>query len=78
MSTSFHGKTNAYAASTQRKPTDEGPQDKMRTTQVAERRQQAGQRAAFAGATRVRSDADLLGFSDGVKQRQSSRVLLGE
>jgi hypothetical protein len=78
VSTSFHSKTNAYAASPQRKPTDEGLQDKMRTTQVAERKQQAGQRAAFAGGTRVRNDADLLGLSPGVARRQSSRVLLGE
>ena len=62
----------------QRKLTDEALQEKMRVTQVGERRQQAGAAASAAGATRVRSDADLLGFSGGPKKRQSSRVLLGE
>jgi hypothetical protein len=47
-------------------------------TQVGERRQQAGAAASAAGATRVRSDADLLGYAGGPKKRQSSRVLLGE
>jgi len=62
----------------QRKLSDEALQDKMRVTQVGERRQQAGAAASAAGATRVRSDANLLGFSGGPKKRQSSRVLLGE
>jgi hypothetical protein len=62
----------------QRKLSDEALQDKMRVAQVGERRQQAGAAASAAGATRVRSDADLLGFSGGAKRRASSRVLLGE
>jgi len=62
----------------QRKLTDEALQDKMRVTQVGERRQQAGAAASAAGATRVRSDADLLGYAGGAKKRASSRVLLGE
>jgi len=62
----------------QRKLSDEALQDKLRVTQVDERRQQAGAVASAAGATRVRNDADLLGFSGGAKRRASSRVLLGE
>jgi hypothetical protein len=62
----------------QRKLTDEALQEKMRVTQVGERRQAAGAAASAAGATRVRSDADLLGYAGGAKKRASSRVLLGE
>jgi hypothetical protein len=62
----------------QRKLSDAALQEKMRVTQVGERRQQAGAAASAAGATRVRSDADLLGYAGGPKKRQSSRVLLGE
>jgi len=61
-----------------RQQSDAALQDKMRVTQVADRRQTANRQAAAAGATRIRNDEDLLGYAPPVKRRASSRALFGE
>jgi hypothetical protein len=62
----------------QRQRSEAALQEKLRVSQIDERRQQAGAAASAAGATRSGSDRDLLGFTPPVKRRASSRVLLGE
>jgi hypothetical protein len=63
-----------------RQQSDAALAEKMKVTQVGERRQELNERAAAAGATRSENDVQLLGASGGTspRKRNASRTLLGE